>query len=83
MNRLLAAAFILFCLEIGAFLVFIPWSEFWQNNFLLNYAPVLRPVILSNFFRGAISGLGAIDILLGLSELKTFVESFKFPDRIQ
>ena len=77
MSRVLAVAFILFCLEIGVFLVFAPWSGLWENNFLLDFVPALRGVILNNFFRGAVSGLGVIDVLIGLSELATLVKSFK------
>ena len=82
MNRLLAVAFILFCLEIGLFLVFVPWSDFWDSNFLLSYAPVLRRFVLNNFFRGAVSGLGAVDILFGLYELKLLLKSFRAPKRV-
>jgi hypothetical protein len=82
MGRLLAVAFILFCLEIGLFLIFVPWSGFWETNFLLNYVPVLRPVVLNNFFRGAVTGLGAIDILFGLQELKLLLRSFRTPNRV-
>jgi len=82
MNRLLAVAFILFCLEIGLFLIFVPWSGFWETNFLLNYAPILRPLVLNNFFRGAITGLGALDILFGLHELKLVLKSFREPKRV-
>jgi hypothetical protein len=82
MGRLLAVAFILFCLEIGLFLIFVPWSGFWETNFLLNYVPVLRPVVLNNFFRGGITGLGAIDILFGLQELKLLFRSFRAPNRV-
>ena len=81
MNRLLAVAFILFCFEIGVFLVLAPWSALWENNFLLAYVPFLRGVILNNFFRGAVSGLGVIDVLIGLSELTWFVKSFKVVNR--
>ena len=81
MNRLLAVALILFCFEIGVFLVFAPWSTLWENNFLLGYFPVLRGFILNNFFRGAVSGLGVIDVLIGLSELTYFLKSFKVVNR--
>jgi hypothetical protein len=64
MNRVLAVAFILFCFEIGLFLLFVPWSGLWENNFLLAYTPGLRHIVLNNFFRGAVSGLGVIDFLL-------------------
>jgi len=82
MNKVLAVAFMLFCLEIGLFLVLVPWFQVWDNNTLLNYVPLLRPIILSNFFRGAVSGLGAIDIVFGLHELLLLFKSFRAPNRL-
>ena len=80
MNRLLAVAFILFCFEIGLFLVFVPWSNLWEHNILLIYVPV-RGLLLNNFVRGAVSGLGLVDLFLGLGELNRFWKSFKVVNR--
>jgi hypothetical protein len=77
MNRLLAVAFILFCFEIGLFLVFVPWSQLWEHNVLLIYSLHLRGFFLNNFVRGAVSGLGVVDVGLGLSELSRFWKSLK------
>ena len=77
MNRLLAIAFILFCFEIGLFLMFVPWSALWENNFLLTYSFQLRRLLLNNFVRGAVSGLGLFDVVLGLSELGRFWKSLR------
>jgi len=77
MNRLLAIAFILFCFEIGLFLVFVPWSDLWDHNVLLAYSLHLRGVLLNNFVRGAVSGLGVVDLVLGVSELGRFWKSLK------
>ena len=76
MNRLLAVAFILFCFEIGLFLVFVPWSALWEHNALLSYLH-LRGLLLNNFVRGAVSGLGVVDLMIGLSELGRFWKSLK------
>ena len=81
MNRLLAVAFILFCFEIGLFLVFVPWSSLWEHNVLLFYLP-LRGLLLNNFVRGAVSGLGVIDLFLGLGELNHFWKSLKIVKRV-
>jgi len=81
MNRLLAVAFILFCFEIGLFLVFVPWSTLWEQNVLLTYSLHLRGVLLNNFVRGAVSGLGLIDLVLGLSELGRFWKSLRLVKR--
>ena len=80
MNRFLAVAFILFCFEIGLFLVFVPWSVLWENNVLLSYSFGLRSFLLNNFVRGAVSGLGVVDVGLGLSELAVFWKSLKIVD---
>lgn len=72
MKRLLAVGFIIFCFEVGLFLIIVPWSSFWENNFLLSYVPDLRPLVLNNFFRGAVSGLGVIDFWIGITEVEHF-----------
>jgi hypothetical protein len=82
MSRLLAVASIFFCFEIGLFLVFIPWSELWEGNYLLNYVPALRPLVLHKVFRTFVTGLGGIDILIGLTELRHFLKTLRVPDRM-
>lgn len=77
MSRLLAVAFILFCFEVGLFLLFVPWSGLWDSNLLLDYVSVLRPLILNNVFRVGVSLLGAIDVFIGLAELRYFLRSFR------
>ncbi|MEW5979181.1 MAG: hypothetical protein AB1898_25580 [Acidobacteriota bacterium] len=67
-NKLLVAGFIFFCFELGFFLLIFPWSEYWENNFFLSYLPSIRELVLNNYFRGAVSGLGIVDIALGLWE---------------
>jgi formate/nitrite transporter FocA (FNT family) len=81
MGRLGSIASIFFCFEIGLFLVFIPWSELWTSNFLLNYAPAIRPVVLHSAFRAAVTVLGGIDIFIGISELRRLVRSLRPPKR--
>ena len=82
MGRLVSIASIFFCFEIGLFLVFIPWSELWESNFLLNYVPGIRPVILHSVFRAGVTLLGGIDILIGISELRRLVRSLRAPKRM-
>jgi hypothetical protein len=77
MSRLLAVAFILFCFEVGLFLVFVPWSGLWDSNMLLDYISFLRPLVLHNFFRAGVSVLGAIDVLIGIAELRYFLRSYR------
>ena len=59
----------LYCLEIGLFLVVFPWMDFWKQNFLLYEFPFLRALFLNGYFRGAVTGLGIANIILGASEI--------------
>ena len=56
-------------LEIGLLLVLIPWSRFWERNYFADVVPVVRFVITNNYVRGAVSGLGLVNIWLALLEL--------------
>ena len=70
MKRLLLVAFFF---EVGFVLIVIPWSAFWDRNYFAQLAPALGTVITNNFVRGAVSGLGLINILVGLADLMALV----------
>lgn len=76
--KITVVLFILICLEIGALLVFLPWHRSWEENNLLYsvanalHAPWLTSVVLSSYFRGFVSGLGAVNILIGVWEAMNF-----------
>ena len=57
------------------------WSALWEHNVLLGYSFALRGFLLNNFFRGAVSGLGVVDLVLGLFELGRFWKSLKIINR--
>jgi hypothetical protein len=69
-RRLLYAAYFL---EAGLLLVVLPWTVFWDRNYLFDLVPVIRPWILSSYARGAVSGLGLLNIALGLAEVSAAV----------
>ena len=70
MRRLLL---VVFFLEIGLVLIVIPWSAFWDRNYFAQLAPSLEALITNNFVRGAVSGLGMINVSAGLVELVSIV----------
>ncbi len=47
----------------------IPWSTFWERNYFVDWSPVLERVLTSNYVRGAISGLGIVNVGAALVEL--------------
>ena len=61
--------YILICLEVGVFLLLVPWSMIWERNYFLQAYPALSGVILNPMFRGAVSGLGVANIYIGLNEV--------------
>ena len=67
MNRVLRALLVVVCFEMGAMLLYLPWSGFWEQNFFLLHFPSLIRLVLHPAFRGAVSGLGILDIILALS----------------
>ena len=56
-------------LESGLLLVLIPWSTFWDRNYFVGSSPVLGALLTSNYCRGAITGLGLINVWSALAEL--------------
>ena len=70
MKRLLVVAFFF---EFGFALLIVPWSTFWDRNYFAEMLPALHAVITNNFVRGAISGLGVINLLSGLAELISII----------
>jgi hypothetical protein len=60
---------ILSSLLVGVVLVLAPWTTLWDANYLLQPHPGLRALLLSPMARGAVSGLGLVNILLALHEV--------------
>ena len=61
--------FIIVCFEVGAFLTVFPWTPQWDSNSIANLFPALRDLWASSYFRGALSGLGLLNIYISLGEV--------------
>jgi hypothetical protein len=61
--------FVAFFLEVGLLLTALPWSTFWERNYFAYAMPALRPVLDNNFVRGAVTGLGFVNLLAAFAEL--------------
>jgi hypothetical protein len=66
LKRLLLVAYFI---EVGLLLVLVPWSPFWDRNYFLTAFPALHDIIRNNYMRGAVSGLGVVNLLMGFKEL--------------
>jgi hypothetical protein len=58
-----------FFIEVGLLLIVLPWSNFWERNYFGYAVPLLRPFLTNDFVRGAISGLGVLNLFAGFAEL--------------
>jgi hypothetical protein len=66
MRRLILVAYFL---EVGLLLVLVPWSVFWDRNYFVLSMPGLQDVLRNHFVRGAVSGVGVVNLLAGFNEL--------------
>jgi hypothetical protein len=74
LRRISLLTFVMFCVWIGMLLVALPWTRIWTENTLLASSPALRSLSQSAAVRGAVSGLGFIDIWLGVWEALSYRE---------
>lgn len=65
MRLLLIALFV----EIGLVLTIVPWSGYWERNYFAETWPLLHAFITNNFIRGAVSGLGLLNLAVAFLEL--------------
>ncbi len=68
-NKLAAVLYAFFCLEIGILLLLLPWVGLWDHNYFALVATRWPDVWSSPYLRGAVSGLGVVDIAIALIEL--------------
>lgn len=68
-HKLSAILLVAFCFEIGLFLMVFPWTSFWDSNYFGGLIPQLLPYWDNFYIRGAVSGLGAVNLYIGILEL--------------
>jgi hypothetical protein len=68
LQRMFVIVYVLFCIELGIVVVALPWSRWWFNNSLLEHWTAMRHFLQFGFVRGAVSGIGVLDLWLGISE---------------
>ena len=66
-HKVFAVLFITLCLDIGLFLLIGPWTEYWDN--VVAFVHAWRPYLDSMYVRGAISGLGVVNLYISLGEV--------------
>jgi len=72
MRRLLVILYLLVTFEVGVFLFVLPWVSMWGQNFFANRSTLVAGITRNYFVRGAVSGLGLVDVWLAVFELWRF-----------
>jgi hypothetical protein len=70
LTRLLRVVLLLIWLELGLVLILVPWSDIWEVNYFLYQYPALGFFLKNSYLRGAISGLGLLNVLLALGAFR-------------
>jgi hypothetical protein len=64
-----AVLYAFFCFEIGVILFLLPWLDIWDKNYFSAFGVRWADLWVSPYFRGAVSGLGVLDIAISFFEL--------------
>jgi len=73
-RRLRLVLYVMVCVWLGLLVTVFPWTPVWSQNSLTTGRPVLRAIMLNYFVRGALTGLGLVDIWLGIWEAVRYRE---------
>jgi len=85
-ERLTVIFFIILCLLLGVYLILAPWDALfgpWADNHLLAFladrtgSRAIQTVVESTWARGAVTGLGVLNLLIAFWELAHFKQSVK------
>ena len=85
-ERLTVIFFIILCFLLGFYLILSPWDTLfgpWADNYLLAFVtdksglPSLQKVVASTWFRGAVTGLGVLNLIIAFWEIANFNKSVK------
>ena len=79
LRRMLLAVFFL---EIGALLIVVPWTSFWDQNVFIESSSLLQRMFNNHFVRGAVSGLGVINLGVAVLEIVSLLRNTKLLNRI-
>jgi hypothetical protein len=73
-QRLSSVLFIIFCFELGLFLLIYPWTDAWTENYLSLIAPThfrtdWRLLWNNSYLRGGVSGMGLVNLWIAVAEV--------------
>lgn len=89
--KLTVILFILVCLMVGSVLILLPWTNLgisgdWTDNYFLSFIvdrtgfDTLKTVFSAGWFRGAVTGLGIVNLCIAFWEIAYFNQSVELLD---
>lgn len=70
LQRISLGMLVIFCFYVGGLVAVLPWSpRYWDANAWITGHPLAADWLLRGWVRGLISGLGLIDLWIGVTEL--------------
>jgi hypothetical protein len=67
-QRLLLVVEVVIAVWAGMLVMVLPWTRLWTENPLLSGWPAIRFILDQSFVRGMISGIGLVDVWIGISD---------------
>ena len=67
-QRLLLVVEVAIAVWAGMLVLLLPWTHLWTENPLLAGWPSMKFFLSQSFVRGMISGIGLVDVWIGVSE---------------
>lgn len=74
-RRVFGFCLVIFAFELGAFLIVFPWLNSWDLSWVPAHSRELSNIWMSRYFRGALSGLGLLNIYIAFTELIRLMKS--------
>jgi len=78
-HKMMGLLFVVLCFELGVFLLVFPWMNQWEYNYFAwidprsaegaDWARRWRQLWLNPYFRGAVSGLGVLNLYVAAREI--------------
>ena len=73
-HRLSSVLFVVFCFELGLFLLIYPWTDAWGQNYFSwltagHFHSVWHEFWNNAYFRGAVSGVGLVNVWIAVTEV--------------
>jgi hypothetical protein len=75
LQRLKIVIEVVFFIELGMLLIILPWTPLWSNNSLFTTFPGLRFFLGNGFVRGLVTGLGFVNLWIGIADAVNYREN--------